>query len=151
MRIYRLPVDFPKKRPALVFSLICAWTNICANTRDADDLRRHGAHYDVTVMLSQNAWNYTRHTKLPNLCSQNKIFPTRGQQCMSVTLIIIGSGKRLVTKPVIFRNETDLFSITTIFTQEIEYENVVCKMVAVSSRPCCVNNKQDISPNNLML
>ena len=33
-------------RGALVISLICAWTN---NT-DAGDVRRHRAHYDVTVM-----------------------------------------------------------------------------------------------------
>ena len=34
----------------LMFSLICAWTDGWANIRDAGDLRRHHAHYDVTVM-----------------------------------------------------------------------------------------------------
>ena len=46
------PVDSPHKgqwRGALVFSLICAWTNGWDN-RNAGDLRRHRAHYDVTVM-----------------------------------------------------------------------------------------------------
>ena len=33
-----------------IFSLICAWTNGWANNRDAGDLRRHGAHYDVITM-----------------------------------------------------------------------------------------------------
>ena len=33
-----------------MFSLICTWTNVWANTRDASDLRRHCVHYDVTVM-----------------------------------------------------------------------------------------------------
>ena len=33
-----------------MFSLIYACTNGWANKRNADDLRRHGAHYDVTVM-----------------------------------------------------------------------------------------------------
>ena len=37
-------------REALTFSLICAWTNGWANNRDAGDLRRYCAHYDVTVM-----------------------------------------------------------------------------------------------------
>ena len=37
-------------REALMFSLICAWTNSWANNLDACDLRRHRAHYDVTVM-----------------------------------------------------------------------------------------------------
>ena len=35
---------------ALVFSLICTWTNDWANNRDASDLRRHRVHYDVTRM-----------------------------------------------------------------------------------------------------
>ena len=35
-------------RRALMFSFICAWTNDWANHRDAGDLRRHRACYDVT-------------------------------------------------------------------------------------------------------
>ena len=34
-----------------MFSLICAWTNGWVNNRDTGDLRRHHAHYGVTVML----------------------------------------------------------------------------------------------------
>ena len=37
-------------RGALMFSLICAWANSWVNNRDAGDLRRYCAHYDVTVM-----------------------------------------------------------------------------------------------------
>ena len=33
-----------------MFSFISAWTDNWANNRDADDLRRHHAHYDITVM-----------------------------------------------------------------------------------------------------
>ena len=33
-----------------MFSLIYAWINDCVNNREADDLRRHRAHYDVIVM-----------------------------------------------------------------------------------------------------
>ena len=33
-----------------LFSLICVWKNGWVNNRDTDDLRRHRAHYDVTVM-----------------------------------------------------------------------------------------------------
>ena len=49
----RSPVNSPHKgqwRRALMYPLICAWTNDWVNTRDPDDLRRHGVHYDVTVM-----------------------------------------------------------------------------------------------------
>ena len=52
--IHRSPVNSPHKaqwRVALMFSLIC-WINGWVNNRDAGDLRRHHAHYDVTVMYS---------------------------------------------------------------------------------------------------
>ena len=51
--IHRSLVNSPHKgqwRGALMFSLICAWINGCVNNREAGDLRRHRAHYDVTVM-----------------------------------------------------------------------------------------------------
>ena len=51
--IYRPPVNSPHKgrwRGALMFSLIHAWTNSWANNGDTGDLRRHRAHYDVSVM-----------------------------------------------------------------------------------------------------
>ena len=37
-------------RGALMFSLICAWINGWVNNREAGDLRRYRAHYDVIVM-----------------------------------------------------------------------------------------------------
>ena len=45
--------EFPAQRPAtLSFDVffICAWINGWVNNREAGDLRRHRAHYDVTVM-----------------------------------------------------------------------------------------------------
>ena len=51
---HRLPVKSPHKgqwRGALIFSLIWAWTNGWVNNRDAGDVRRHRAHYNVTVVL----------------------------------------------------------------------------------------------------
>ena len=52
--IHRSAVDSPHKgqwRGTLMFSLIYAWIKGSANNRDAGDLRRHRAHYDVTVMM----------------------------------------------------------------------------------------------------
>ena len=52
--IHRPPVNSPHKdqwRGALMFSLICAWMNGWVNNREAGDLRRHRAHYDVIVMI----------------------------------------------------------------------------------------------------
>ena len=52
--IHLSPVNSPHKgqwRRALMFSLICAWTNGWVNNRDASDLRSHHAYYDITVMF----------------------------------------------------------------------------------------------------
>ena len=38
-------------RGALMFSLICVWINGWVNNREAGDLRRYRAHYDITVMV----------------------------------------------------------------------------------------------------
>ena len=44
---------FPLRRPVTrMCSLICAWTDGWANNRDADDLRRYHAHYDVSVCVT---------------------------------------------------------------------------------------------------
>ena len=51
--IHRPSVNFPHKgqwRGALMFSLICAWTDSWANNGDAGDIRRHRSHYYVIVM-----------------------------------------------------------------------------------------------------
>ena len=48
-----VPVNSPHKsqwRGALIFSLILAWINGWANNREAGNLRRNCAHYDVIVM-----------------------------------------------------------------------------------------------------
>ena len=50
------PVKSPHKgqwRGALIFSLICVWINGWVNNREAGDLRRYRAHYDVVVMRRQ--------------------------------------------------------------------------------------------------
>ena len=51
--IHRSPVNSLHKGQwcgALMFSLICAWINSWVNNREAGDLKRHCAHYDITVM-----------------------------------------------------------------------------------------------------
>ena len=54
--IHRWPVDSPHKgqwHGALIFSLICTWTNGWASNQDASDYKCHRAHYDVAVMLHE--------------------------------------------------------------------------------------------------
>ena len=46
--------EFPSQSPvtrSLDIFFICAWINGWVNNREAGDLRRHHAHYDVTVLL----------------------------------------------------------------------------------------------------
>ena len=70
--IPRSPVNSPHKgqwRRALMFSLICDWINGWVNTREAGDLRRHRAHYDVTVMGCQKTWAVDKiHTTYVTVC-----------------------------------------------------------------------------------
>ena len=78
--IHWLPMNSPHKgqwRRALIFSLICARTNRWANTRDAGDLRRHRAHYDVTVMgnLPSIFWICVKDASIR--CSGTFLLPIR--------------------------------------------------------------------------
>ena len=54
-RIYRSLVNSPHKgqwhRAGMFFFWSAVWINGWVNSREAGDLRRHGAHYDVIVML----------------------------------------------------------------------------------------------------
>ena len=74
----RSPVNSPHKgqwRRALMFSVICAWINGWVNNLEAGDLKRHCAHYCVSVMfeLTYVSWrlhwvlmsNFVKHGKSP--------------------------------------------------------------------------------------
>ena len=61
--IHRSAVNSPHKGQwcrALMLSLICAWIDGWLNNREAGDLRRNHAHYDVTVM-AYNFGIYSHH------------------------------------------------------------------------------------------
>ena len=85
--IHRSPVNSPRKsqrRGALVFSLICAWTNGWVNNQDGSDSRYHHAHYDVTVMWASTLDKPFTHFRLfltpqvlwtPFICSSNYLYP----------------------------------------------------------------------------
>ena len=62
--IHRSPVISPHKgqwRGALIFSLICVWANGWVNNREAGDLTRYRAHYDVTTMITYSAMSMEHH------------------------------------------------------------------------------------------
>ena len=59
--IHRSPVNSPHKgqwRGALMFSWICVWINDWVNNREAGDLRRYRAHYDVMVMTTPMTFKF---------------------------------------------------------------------------------------------
>ena len=60
-------------RWALMFSLICDWTNGWVNNGEAGDLRRHRAHHDVTVMRRWIPLSCTRLTIYWSISQQNYI------------------------------------------------------------------------------
>ena len=76
--IHRASVNSPHKgqwRGALMCPLICDWINGWVNNHEADHLRRHQAHYDVTVILlyfivvlvwlmALNEFIHTRHSPM---------------------------------------------------------------------------------------
>ena len=83
--IHRSPVNSPHKgqwRGGLTFSLICTWRNDWVNNRDAGDLRRYRAHYDVTIMLtcymknkvSDWHWPYTMRTTPHTIYARHNTF-----------------------------------------------------------------------------
>ena len=80
--IHRSSVNSPHKgqwRGALMISLICARINGWVSNREAGDLGRHRAHYDVTVMIFLIAlWVYiSLFNNVAPISNQCKISTTR--------------------------------------------------------------------------
>ena len=62
--------DVIKWKHFLLFSLIYAFINGWVNTREAGDVRRRRAHYDVTVMI----WRNTNETSWCMILSNTALF-----------------------------------------------------------------------------
>ena len=78
-----------------MFSLICARINGWVNNREAGDLRRHRAHYDVNVMESSVTFkwqSYNRNKNLSKYILKNIDYYTPHYQCMwaKTTYIFLG-------------------------------------------------------------
>ena len=79
-------------RGALMFSLICAWTNRRANNRNAGNLKRHRAHYDVIVMIivRYTVW-LTNHNKT------HTVWPVKGHCPLQRRYILMAYCKTTVS------------------------------------------------------
>ena len=96
--IHRSPVNSLHKgqrRGALTFSLICVWINGWENNREAGDLRRHRAHYDVIVMIGSLDWPTTIHVlhKAPHRCHMTVISSHWQLNCLLTKLFMIEATK----------------------------------------------------------
>ena len=79
--IHRSPVNSPHKgqwRGTLMFSLMCARINGWVNNREAGNLRRHRAHYNVTVMQAQKSLSVQNFKKI----GLNEFFREQGAASM---------------------------------------------------------------------
>ena len=121
--IHRSPVNSPHKgqwRGALMFSLICVWINAWVNDREAGELRRYHAHYDVTVMgkihvdmsaTNQQAGVWTDHSPvtgyvplgLPHKCHTYQ-FNYCGWYCHLISCLNLRSKKMGFTTAIHFAN-----------------------------------------------
>ena len=78
--IHQPTMDSPHKSQwcgALMFSLICAWTNGWANNQDSGDSRWRNAHYGITVMQccpSFQCRNYDQVWQSSHPCGIRKVF-----------------------------------------------------------------------------
>ena len=93
--IHRSPVNSPHKgqwRGALMFPFICTWISVWANNREAGDLRRHHAHYDVTVMwtvVEKNMWRALYAVLMTPCCTNNPFagdFRHHNAQCNVIVI-----------------------------------------------------------------
>ena len=73
-------------RGALMLSFICVWINGWVNNREAGDLRRCRAHYDVTVMEIFTHYGHVTDLRKPNFNSE----------------INIGHFSRLIVYPTVY-------------------------------------------------
>ena len=142
--IHRPPVNSPHKgqwRGALMFSLICVWINDWVNNREAGDLRRYRAHYDVTLMFRykegmkhyHNRWSHwgrVTHICVVDLTiigSDNGLSPGRRQAIIwtNAGILLIGP---LGTN----------FSEILIESHTFSFKKMHLKMSSAKWRPFCL-------------
>ena len=103
--------------PTLMLSLICAWINVWVNNRKAGDLRRHHAHYDVTVMDGFAGYmriNQTRfkhmgqfgYTRMEDCRAALAVYSMR-ESSAEAPLIVTGSSFQESYSPGICLTDTD--------------------------------------------
>ena len=101
---HRSPV-IPPQRPvtrSLDVLFVCAWVNGWVNNRCAGDLRRHHAHYDVTVIGWQGRpfanYNGSYWHILPRtIVDKSKRVVQREWLGSGAEIVVVGNGAEIVT------------------------------------------------------
>ena len=127
--IHRSPANSSHKdqwRGALMFSLICAWIHGWVNNREAGDLGRHRAHYDVIL----THWGRVTHicvSKLITIGSDNGLSPGRRQAIIwtNAGILLIGT---------LGTNFSEILSEIHIFS----FKEMHLKMSSGRWRPFCL-------------
>ena len=148
-----VPVNPPHKgqcRGALMFSLIYAWINGWVNNREAGDLRRHRAHYDVIVMKClkspQFAWLFNNPLMLT--ATTKTLWPfLRGIHRCAVA--------SLPTKGQLYGMTSSWFCIASgeSFTAEDGCNTCHCEenpdgtLVAICTSMACINDNLCVANN----
>ena len=92
---------------ALMFSLICTWTNSWVNNGDAGDWRRHRAHYDVIAMCTSSGhrhWNAFRFPDADGFPSQRP--DNAGIWCFVFFIVSLNKLLNKQSRPVIGKYPT---------------------------------------------
>ena len=144
--IHRPQVNSPHKgqwRRALLFPLIYAWVNDWENNREADDLRRHRAHYDISVMNVRALVSQITDKSIiyPTACSgeQERKLKIRVllDHCKEMPLVIKGRhfGKAFPHSDVIMRHQIwcDKIFIYRCQTRSLLMANVSAVPIRISS------------------
>ena len=106
--IHRPPVNSPHKgqrRGALMFSLICARINGWVNNREAGELRRYRAHYNVIVMhWILNSMEISLHSSRSLQIKGSKILHMAGKLCCRGMCKNFAIWRRIIDSKAIFQS-----------------------------------------------
>ena len=132
-----------------------SWINSWTNDREADDLRRQRAHYDVLVMLDKNSYIFIQENVFQNviwkmlaILSQPQCFKPniayKHQQAVMVIISLINGfclfdawrNVDVSSMGPWWTNVSEiLIKIQNIFCKKIPFKSAVCKMLAILFRP----------------
>ena len=162
---HRWPVNSPHKgqwRGALMFSLICSWINGWVNNREAGDLIRHRAHYDITAMRPTNSETFLFHISacIIKSCEEchrdgkscktcNKGFYFGFNQCRGMMLlhsVVWHVGPFLVITLINFNSSMDKY-LRPLLSVGVE---LFIHSRTLTVKPLMFENWWIISPNTLM-